>query len=257
MPFSHGKVYGVLRVKVKVDEGEFTSHRSGMSHYNLICEDEESKLEYQVNIDIQSSSSPNVRMLVIDDFDVSSAFTTPFSDIPSGFKTLECKPGGLAIDLIHHPIFKVDELKDAQPLSASQISTQLKPHLSVGTEIIVFGTRYEDSDHKFHHHYHHSNESYRDAHLYGVRRHREQNLPPRGVDDVHLNQGTPDTQYQHVDNGCYQDGALFIANGEGKYTAVFFAFEAQCFDTDNSGNCKKGKAKNKDKQVAVDLAETV
>jgi len=237
MPFPANKTYGVLRANIKVDEKESTSKKSGMSHYNLICEvPAEDNKEYQVNIDIQSSKSANVRMLVKRNF-VTTNLPKKLTDIAQGFSTLPSKADTLALDLIHQPIFPIDELKDSKPISAEQITETLNNLLSVGNEVIVFGTLYDDDDHKHHEAYHHDDESYRDHHMYGARRHREQKLPPRGVDDVHLNQGTPSTQYQHKDNGVYQDGALFIVNTEGGYNAIFFAFATQCFDTNDQGNC--------------------
>ncbi|MGF1683721.1 DUF2278 family protein [Photobacterium minamisatsumaniensis] len=238
MSFSGNKIYGVLKAFIKIDEGEFTSKKSGMSHYNFISAvpNEDSK-EYQVNIDIQSQVASNVRMLSKKNFDVASHLPASFIDIKQGFTKLETQPGGLAIDLIHQPLFSVDELKNADLQSAEQISDILNGYLSAGTEVLVFGTMYDDSDNKYHEAYRNDNESYRDHHMYGARRHREQQMPPRGVDDVHLNQGTPSSQYQSKDNGTYQDGALFVVNQDGRYDAIFFAFAGQCFDTNEKGNC--------------------
>jgi uncharacterized protein YukJ len=76
--------------------------------------------------------------------------------------------------------------------------------------------------------------------MYGARRSREQSQPPRGVDDVHLNQGTPNSQSQAQDNGIYQDGALLVQMPDNSYSAFFFAFAGQCFNTDDNGNCSGG-----------------
>ena len=238
MPFPKNKTYGVFRAFISVDEGEFTSHKSGMSHYNLICEvPNEGGMKYQVNIDIQSKVTGNVRMLVKTNFDAVSHLSASFIDIVQGFTELTCQPGGLALDLIHHPLFPVDELKQTEPQSAKDITNILNDYLVVGKEVIVFGTLYDDTDFKSHESYHNETESYRDFHMYGARRHREQDLPPRGVDDVHLNQGTPSSQYQYKDNGSYQDGAFFVVNQDGSYDAIFFAFSSQCLVTDKNGNC--------------------
>ena len=82
-----------------------------MSHFNLICEvANASKEEYQVNIDIQSSTSANVRMLLINHFDITQAFGSKFSDIAPGFTQLPSQADGLALDLIHQPIFNIDKM---------------------------------------------------------------------------------------------------------------------------------------------------
>lgn len=236
MPFPASKVYGVLNAEITQVEGEFTSHKTGMSHFNLISQDS-AGLEYQINIDIQSSTSPNVRMLVLYDFDLAAQLPN-IKGIESGFTALPTQAGGLALDLIHQPLFPISELKNAQPHSADNLSETLNALLQVGANVFVFGTRYDDSQSNYHQNFTDADESYRDHHLYGMRRHREQGRPPRGVDDVHLNQGTPSSQYQSKDNGLFQDGALFIANNDGSYTAVFFAFAQQCFNTNASGNCQ-------------------
>ncbi len=242
MSFSTNKKYGILNATIKTDKGEKTSHSSGMSHFNLICEvANASKEEYQVNIDIQSSASANVRMLLINNFDIAQAFGSKFSDIAPGFTPLPSQADGLALDLIHQPIFNIDKLKDVQPLPATSISETLETLLTDGTKIIVFGTKYDDSDNQHHKSYHNDKADYRDQHMYGVRRHREQEQPPRGIDDVHLNQGTPSILYQSKDNGCYQDGALFVQNNNGGYDALFFAFAKQCFNTNDQGNCENNE----------------
>lgn len=236
MAFPANKVYGVMKAVIKRDEGESTSHRSGMSHFNLICHTPEG--DYQVNIDIQSSENPNVRMLQVEHFNTGEIGN--FASIPPGFRILSTDAADpLALDLIHRPLFSIDELADAKPGSADEISSVLNDFLLDGTEIIVFGTRYDDSNNDAHKPYQHEHESYRNKHLYGVRRHRELAQPPRGVDDVHLNQGTPSSQYQSKDNGSYQDGALFVKNEDGSYRAFFFAFAGQCFNTDPQGNCTR------------------
>lgn len=237
MPFPTSKKYGVLKARVTQVEGEFTSHKSGMSHYNLICNDSVSGLDYQINIDIQSEVSANVKMLILKDFDTKTQLPSAFETITPGFTPLPCQPGGLALDLIHQPIFTVNQLKDSHPQNAAKIAAGLNEFIQVGTQLVVFGTYYDDSDHQYHQQFITEDESYRDHHMYGVRRHREQQRPSRGVDDVHLNQGTPSIQFQSKDNGVYQDGALFIRNPDGDYTACFFAFAGQCFDTNQQGNC--------------------
>ena len=42
------------------------------------------------------------------------------------------------------------------------------------------------------------------------------------------------------DNGIYQDGCLIVAYPDAKWSAFFFAFQSQSFDTDDHGNPKRG-----------------
>jgi uncharacterized protein YukJ len=60
-------------------------------------------------------------------------------------------------------------------------------------------------------------------------------LPPRGIHDIHLNQGTSLTMSQAKINGIYQDGALLIEPNSA-CSAFFFMFITQTLDTYSSGD---------------------
>jgi hypothetical protein len=69
--FANGKIYGVLRARVIADNGEDHSHRTDESHYNLLSVDDgqsETLEQFQINIDIQSLQSANVKCISIDPF---------------------------------------------------------------------------------------------------------------------------------------------------------------------------------------------
>lgn len=254
MPFSGNKIYGVLKATLTKDRGESSSQRSHLSHFNLTTS--AAGEGYQVNIDIQSHPhEADVKYYIIENFGggdgskdagTDASLKQQFADIQEGFTPLQPEPGGLALDLVKNPLFCVDDLKDATPQTPDEISQMLNGYLEnpdTVASLIVFGTKYDDSNNDYHeqynhYHYHDHNDWHRDRHMYGVRRYREDpqsQLPPRGVDDVHLNQGSGP---QHSkDNGPYQDGALFIEHQDGSYTGIFFAFASQCFDTDANGNC--------------------
>ncbi|HYR07833.1 MAG TPA: YukJ family protein [Longimicrobium sp.] len=60
--------------------------------------------------------------------------------------------------------------------------------------------------------------------------------PGRGVHDVHMNQGNARGEYHSSDNGVWQDGALFLhLKRERRWVAVFLAFQAQAWQTDDHG----------------------
>lgn len=57
-----------------------------------------------------------------------------------------------------------------------------------------------------------------------------------GIHDIHMNQGNPANNHG-VDNGVWQDGAIFIdLPSKGTWTAVFIAFQTESWNTDASGN---------------------
>lgn len=62
-------------------------------------------------------------------------------------------------------------------------------------------------------------------------------LPGNGVHDVHMNQGTPRRARHARDNGTWQDGAVFLRmRDEGRWAALFLAFQAQTWETDEEGD---------------------
>ena len=63
-------------------------------------------------------------------------------------------------------------------------------------------------------------------------------LPGNGIHDIHMNQGNSGPYRK--DNGAYQDGGLVFQYPDGKWTAFFFAFQSQTFDTDDNGNPAHG-----------------
>lgn len=211
--FSPGKIYGVFRGSIITDEGPSHSHKSGESHYNLIASDskqnETSEL-YQINIDIQSLTSPNVKCICMDPFTNSSI---PFSNIPFGFTQLESTVSdALALDFVRRPIFDLNLLVGSTPLSADDIAAKLDVYLKTNTpNVIIFGTKYDDQ--------HVSEENH-----YGLQRAIEEDKPPRGIDDIHMN------QIVDKDGHAYQDGALFIQkeDQDDAYVAFFFCFDNQC-----------------------------
>ena len=55
-----------------------------------------------------------------------------------------------------------------------------------------------------------------------------------GVHDIHMNQGDPPGQFQHLD-GIWQDGGTIIERPDGELVAVLTKFETQSLRTDNNG----------------------
>jgi uncharacterized protein YukJ len=211
--FSKGKIYGVLRAQVIVDDGEDHSHKTDESHYNLISIDDgqsETLEQYQINIDIQSLQSANVKCISIDPFINSSI---PFSNIPIGFTPLPSNDSDrFALDFIRRPLFDINLLTQSEALTADQIAAKLDVYFKQKKpNVIVFGTKYDDQ---------HS----LDNNHYGIQRSINENKPKRGIDDIHMNQTIGKDGHE------YQDGALFIQkeNEDNTYIAFFFCFDNQC-----------------------------
>jgi hypothetical protein len=63
-----------------------------------------------------------------------------------------------------------------------------------------------------------------------------------GIHDVHMNQGSLDPKFKK-DDGVYQDGALFFHfKPQNKWTAMFFAFQSQCWHTDEQTGHANGRS---------------
>jgi uncharacterized protein YukJ len=56
----------------------------------------------------------------------------------------------------------------------------------------------------------------------------------RGVHDIHMNQGDPPGQFQHLD-GIWQDGGTIVERPGGEFVAVITKFETQSLNTNDTG----------------------
>ncbi len=111
---------------LSLNNGEDHSHKTDENHYNLLSIDDgqsETLEQYQINIDIQSLQSANVKCISIDPFINSSI---PFSNIPIGFTPLPSDDSDtFALDFIRRPIFDINLLVKSQPLTVDQIVEKL------------------------------------------------------------------------------------------------------------------------------------
>jgi hypothetical protein len=55
-----------------------------------------------------------------------------------------------------------------------------------------------------------------------------------GVHDIHMNQGDPPGQFQHLD-AIWQDGAVVVETTSGQLSCFLTKFETQSLNTDNNG----------------------
>jgi len=56
----------------------------------------------------------------------------------------------------------------------------------------------------------------------------------RGVHDIHMNQGDPPGQFQHLD-AIWQDGGTIVQRPNGELVAFLTKFSTQSLSTDDSG----------------------
>lgn len=196
--------------------------RKGRTHHNLIVL--ANGIDYQLNIDIQSMPSPNVKIFVKDHFD--HPLLSFLEELPEGSVTnLRPFSRDYRLDYLRSGIFSSQELAQMSPESASTISSRLDASLHEGMVLFILGDFYDDTQK-------------RERPPHGLElSHKHRFLPPRGLHDIHMNQGTPDTMVQSEENGIYQDGALFVRRPDQTTQAFFFMFDEQCTTTNKDGHC--------------------
>jgi hypothetical protein len=211
-------VYGVLRTEVFADEGEKTSKRTGLTHYNItttaIAVENGTTQHYKVNIDIQSNpKKPDVLCCQISDYSTVSNVVKMFSKFPKNQflqlggprpegRASEDTISDFALDYLREQLFPPKELFTSLPQSADDLAHSLDHFLRDHEEIVVYGIRYDDGR-------------------------------SVGIHDVHMNQGSVG-KYKAA-NGIYHDGALFVRRNE-VWSGFFFAFTEESSRTDDAGN---------------------
>lgn len=192
------------------------------THHNFIISAQ--GLDYQLNIDIQSTPNPNVKVFFQNHFD--HEILHFLGELPENSLTsLEERSRDYRLDYFRSGIFSQKDLEQAHPEEAAEISDLLDASIKVGSSLYLLGEYYDDMQK-------------RETMPHGLQmRHKHHFLPPRGLHDIHMNQGTPPEMHQSRDNGIYQDGALFLKMPDQTTKAFFFVFKEQCTSTDDTGSC--------------------
>jgi uncharacterized protein YukJ len=222
------KNYSCLKGIVSQDLEDHIKHT--MTHHNLIVQ--ANGLDYQVNIDTQSDSIPNVKVYYTDQF--SNELLTNLNKLGNeGLFSLDKLPRTSRLDYLRSGILKVADLKNILPKSWQEISALLDQYLICGAKVCILGESYYNS------------ETIQEI-PYGLHLRQTYNhLPPRGIHDIHMNQGTSLMMSQSKNNGIYQDGAIFVETPDNTTMAFFFKFAEQSLVTDDAGNPLNEEGKSK------------
>lgn len=214
------KKYGVVK-------GTVTGHLRDADddHYQILVSAGNTVHRVAVNVKSSAPKSPSTLWFIAltrlpDDF------VKGLTALGPGYSRIASKPGGIALDYVRNRWFKPTAMKKVPP-DAPGVDNDLKDKVEAavvkavgqkGTLLYAFGEKWgpeketKDKYFKF--------------------------LPGNGIHDIHMNQGN--SGKYRVDNGVYQDGALVFQYPDGKWTAFFFAFQSQTFDTDDNGNPAHG-----------------
>ncbi|WP_284346724.1 DUF2278 family protein [Rickettsia endosymbiont of Oedothorax gibbosus] len=212
------KNYSCVKGIVLEDLEDRTKHT--MTHHNFIVQ--ANKLDYQVNIDIQSDSRANVKLYYVDQLNNNELLTNLAKLGDEGLFSLDQLTHVSRLDYLRSGIFQIDYLKNTLAQSWQEISSLLDMHIVRGTKICILGESYDDTE-------------TRAVVPYGLQlKQQHSQLPPRGIHDIHLNQGNYNPHSK--DNGIYQDGAIFIETPNNSIKAFFFMFDEQSLNTDDSGD---------------------
>ncbi|MEU8438416.1 DUF2278 family protein [Streptomyces sp. NPDC029216] len=211
MPLSH---YGVLAARA------VERHREGGAdtpHYEVHLRDD-AGTHYRAAVNVLSKESPHELMyVVVDDF--RHPLTGQLPAAGSGWKKLDSKAGGAALDFIRGNLFDpaaVRVLPPDLPGVDNDLSDLFDHYVqrAIADQTIglfVFGDRYgpkpQEQDKDF-----------------GFR-------PSDGVHEIHMNQGN--SKAFRAQDGVWQDGGLlFHLPAEDRWVAVFLAFQSQKWHTD-------------------------
>lgn len=182
-------------------------------HYHLIGDINEG-LQYTIVINIESKDTQSPMLLYYIDENYTSQITSKLMDTFQNRYTIvepQCAPDGIALDYIkgnlfdHTKMLTEEYLPDGEDSLNEVIDKYVQNAISGGADVYAFGMSFNDSGENY------------------------------GVHDIHMNQGN-EVQYENED-GVYQDGAFFIHYPvQGKWIAMFFAFQSQSFNIDENGH---------------------
>lgn len=177
-------------------------------------------VSHRVAINIRSGQPPyGLLYAVVQDWD--NPRIAALSALPYGRIRVADKPA-LSLDYIRGQLVTQQEM-DVAPFGIAHPHNGLRTHLlpileqaiATGTiDLYAIGQAWE-------------NEAEPDE-VFGFK-------PGNGIHNLHLNQGSSGSR-QTAANGVHQDGALILHDTvSGRWTALFFAFQGQSFDTDSLG----------------------
>src|SRR5436190_22218545 len=186
-------------------------------HYQIEMADNDT--DYRIAVNVKSSESPSEVEFFIDEH-FQHPILTELAAQPTGFKELQSKPGGIALDYIRGNL--ADQTKFIPlPITAAGADNDLNDRIdhfvqrAMGDEtslLYAFGQRWGP-------------ETVKDK-IFGFK-------PGNGVHDIHMNQGN--SPKFKGDDGVFQDGGLlFHFPSQDQWVAMFLKFQSQAWHTDDA-----------------------
>lgn len=196
--------YGVLKGRVVGARPERDRHNP---HFQIRVR--AAGRTFQVPVNVRSMGrTPELLYLIDDDF--RHPLTGDLRGLAEGFHPVAKEGGGVALDYIRGNLFDRERM-EILPHDAPGDDDDLNDKLAALMRRAMDGG---------------------DATVYAFGSAFPGHGRPRGVHNVHMNQGNPRGHFDG-DNGVFQDGALLVHFGRrDRWTAVFLAFQSQAWHTD-------------------------
>ncbi len=207
------KSYGVLKGRPIGRRLAVTAN----AHYQVHLVDDDT--DYRIAVNVKSKLSPSELEYLIDE-QFQHPLTANLPNLPLGFKALESKPGGLALDFIRGNLFdrtQMIPLPFEVPGPDNDLNEKIDRHIqrAMADEdalVYAFGERWGPEPNT------------KDK-IFGFK-------PGNGIHDIHMNQGN-DAKFKG-DDGVWQDGGLLIHfPSEQRWVALFLKFQSQTWHTDD------------------------
>jgi uncharacterized protein YukJ len=232
--------YGVLKAKpLKIRPFELELNENGKPETHLQILVEANNQNYRIAIDVYSQAEPpELRYAIFNNFQ-NPGFTGRLLKLNQGI-TLKEEGLDTVLDYQRDHLFDFHDMKTAHVIGkgANELADYLDLYIekaiaSKDAMIYAFGQTWGPEEKK---------DQYFDFTSWGIH-------------DIHMNQGNAGKWEK--ENGTGQDGGFFIHipnEKEGRWIAVFLAFQSQSFCTDESGNPKANPELPADLSVAIAAA---
>lgn len=210
--------YGVLKGKPK--DWRYGTGRT--PHFQILVYD--GQMEHRIAVNVRSNVPPSELLYFIDD-DFAHPIVSKLADLDMGFHVLE-NQRGMSLDYVRGELFDLSAMEPRNhnvPGPDNDLNEMIRDHvkaaIATGGAVYAFGRRWGP-------------ETYLQDSCFGFR-------PGSGIHDIHMNQGSS-KKWKEADAPYHDGGLLIHLPEEGRWVALFLAFQSQCFVTDEvTGHCKE------------------
>jgi uncharacterized protein YukJ len=220
------KHYGVLRgqaVDARRESGEATPHYQ----VHIVA----GGVHHHIAVSVRSQAAPSELLFLVND-NFLHPIVARLPGLRPGFTPVPPKPGGLALDFIRGNLFDRRRMRLLGSDLAgpdNDLSDRIEHFVQRAmrepqSSVYAFGAQWGP-------------DSTRPDQIFGFK-------PSNGMHDIHMNQGNVPPFVN--DDGIWQDGALmFHFPLAPQWVAIFLAFQAQSWNTDDNGHARIRRRESK------------